>query len=907
MILTPWRIEMLGWLCAKQGTQTVTRFRTKKTALLLVRLALSPNRSLPREEIADLLWPDSDLESGRSSLRQCLATLRRHLEPPGTPAGSVLIADRTAVRLRPGSFTTDVADFEAALAAAAKNPADRARHLQAAAGLYSGEFLPGFYDDWVIEERERLTARWSAVEAEAAAVPEAAPPPAASEASPAALPRLPLAWTRFFGRGDELRRLAALLEAGPARLVTLTGAGGTGKTRLAVEAARQAAPRYGGRVFFMPLADLSDPSLLWPAIAAALDLSLDEGAEPLAQIAAALAAPTLLVADNLEHLAVPAAASLFALLCRAPCLSVLATSRQRLFVAGEREMAILPLAAPGETASPEEMMQIPAVQLFVDRAQAARSDFQITPRNAAAVGTVCRQLEGIPLALELAAAWAQVLTPAQMAARLAERFSLSVSRRKDVPERHQTLRGAIAWSCNLLPPDLARLWAALSVFRGGFTADAAAAVCDATAPLDDLGRLQARSLVFSADSGEEMRFSLLETLREYGRDRLNAAEEQALGGRHARFFLGIASEAEAHLRGPRQAEWLARLDRDADNLRAALAWCREHDGHLGLELAGALWRFWMMRGHLTEGRAALAGMLAQAMCGETDPALRGKAWNGAGVLAYYQGDTAQARECYEKSLALMTQADNAEGIAVALNNLGLAAENGGDYAAAEGFYQKSLALFQRLGDSQRLAGSLCNIGNMLYYQGKFAQARPLYEESLALRRALEDGQGIVISLGNLANDLFRLGDRAAADLMRESLVRAQELGDRQRAAVAGHCLGLYAAADCDWAAAALHARESLSEFQALGDRWGMAGGLESAAVLAAGRGLVPRAAQLWGAAERLRREIGSPIPLHERPEYDRHVAAASAALGPALFCAAWSAGAALPLEQAVALALCEPG
>ena len=358
---TPWRIEMLGWMRAQSGDLTVTRFRTQKTALLLARLALFPQRTHPREELADLLWPEADQDAGRNNLKQSLAILRRLLEPPGTPAGSVLIADRGAVRLNPAAVSTDVGDFEAALRDAARSPERRHEALEVARTLYRGELLPGLYDDWVIEERERLTAAWEeaqdgeeaqdweeareqAGDAPATALSALVPP---DTAAPPAAPRLPMTFTRFFGREQERAELAGLLADESVRLVTLTGPGGTGKTRLALEAARQAAARLDGQAHFVALADLTDPRLIPEAVADALGLPRTTTGEPLDRVVAALCdAPALLVLDNLEQLGEGAASPLLALLTRVPSLTVLATSRSRLFLAGEHEYPLSPLPTP---------------------------------------------------------------------------------------------------------------------------------------------------------------------------------------------------------------------------------------------------------------------------------------------------------------------------------------------------------------------------------------------------------------------------------------------------------------------------------------------------------------------------------------------------------------------------------
>ncbi|MGI4792288.1 MAG: AfsR/SARP family transcriptional regulator [Janthinobacterium lividum] len=467
---TPWRIELLGHLCAQQGDLVVMRFRTQKTALLLARLALFPQRDHPREELADLLWPDASLEAARNNLKQSLATLRRLIEPPGMPTGSILIATRTAIRLNPAACITDVFEFKQAIAAGLRTygTSGGVNLLRQAIALYQGELLPGFYDDWILEERDLLECLLREAQAALADVTAGSGvgtlrreiEPAAEPQTATLLPalRLPLQFTRFFGRDQEQAEIVRCLQDIQVRLLTLTGSGGAGKTRLSLEVARHLAASYGNRVYFAPLADFTDPAFIFGGVADALHLPRASQNGLLDQIVAALSgAPALLVLDNLEQFGASAGPAVLTLLTRLPVLTILATSRQRLYVAGEQEFPVAPLLVPfagngDRLPSLDVLCQSPGVQVFVDRAQMARPDFQLTARNAEAVVEVCRLVEGLPLALELAAAWAQVLTPAQMRDRLQERFSFLVSRTKNVLDRHQTLWVAIEWSCRLLPP-----------------------------------------------------------------------------------------------------------------------------------------------------------------------------------------------------------------------------------------------------------------------------------------------------------------------------------------------------------------------------------------------------------------------------------------------------------------------
>jgi predicted ATPase len=873
----PWRIELLGWLRAQQGDVTVTRFRTRKTALLLARLALFPNRAHPREELADLFWPEADLEAGRNNLKQSLSVLRRLLEPPGTAAGSVLIADRQNVRLNPAAFSTDAAEFEAAL---------HTQQWERAAALYRGELLPGFYDDWVIEERERLAALWEDAQLSRQDAPLPPSPlvsssflvSSSSQAAPSlpdGLP-LPLFFTRFFGRSGERQEIVGYLQDTQTRLLTVTGPGGTGKTRLAVEIARQVAAEWENRVFFVSLADLSDPVLLPAAIADTLRPPQGTADEPLEQLVEALTSvPALLVLDNLEQIAEGSAPLLLSLLTRLPALTILATSRQRLYVAGEREYPLRPLETSETADSPERLLRFPGVQLFADRAQAARPDFQITPRNAAVVAEVCRRLEGIPLALELAAAWSSLLTPAQMRDRLEERFTLLKSRRKNVTERHQTLWAAVAWSYDLLPPDLARFWGRLSVFRAGFTAEAAQEVCEEEVcqeprALDFLGQLRARSLVTVEDMGVEMRFRLLETLREFGGAQIGEDERRRLADSHAGYFMRLAEEAEPLLTGADQVQWLNRLGQEQDNLRAALDWDEAGGGSAerGLRTAGALWRFWAIRGPLGEGRRRLERALEQTGRGAGDGTVAdARALSGLAVLVRRQGDMAAAGELQRRSLAIWRVDGDGRGIASSLNNLGTLATLQGNYAEAEPLLQESVALWRKLGKEGAVAQTLTNLAFLAREREDFKAAHEFCEESLRIARALGDRRGAALCLSIQAEVAAETGEYAHAySFYAEVFATAVEIQDPQT----------------------------------------VAGGLAVLGQIEAARNAPSRAARLLGASLALRDTFGSYGDARAQARALQAVDKVRRAIPPADFEAAWAEGQAMTAEEAVVYALAEP-
>ena len=750
---------------------------------------------------------------------------------------------------------------------------------------------------------------------------------------------LPLQFTRFFGREEEIAQLREMLRSPETRLVTLTGPGGSGKTRLAIEAAGRLREAFEGGVWFVSLVDISDARLMMETVRDALRLPRSPDVELLEQVVESLSRrPSLLVLDNMEHLLENGKwkmengerqgqtsssilhspfSILQTLLARVPTLKVLVTSRQRLDLAGEREFAVHPLPTPNGPDTPERLTGCASVQLFVDRAQAVRPDFQVTKRNAAAVAELCDRLEGIPLALELAAARAQVLTPAQMVAQLRRRFDFLVSRQRNVPARHRSLRAAIDWSFHLLAPELRRFCARLSVFRGGWTVEVAEAVAGsefwvlgsgddpqnqepktqnhAFDVLDYLAQLRDCSLIRAEEGEAEMWFRMLETLREYAEEQLTPEERTALQRRHAGYFLALAERADTALTGPEQGAWLNRLEAEHDNFRAALERALEGEAELGLRLAGALWRFWDMHGYLSEGRRWLEGALTRG--GGASASVRAKALTGAGVLTIKQGDFASARALFEESLAIRRelgdkrgvahslnnlatvaaqQGDYASarplfeesltiqrglgdkgGVANVLNNLGNVAEGQGDYASARSLYEESLAVFRELGDRWWIAGLLQNLGNISFEQGDYAAARPPYEESLAIFRELGYKHGIAGVLDNLAGIAYSQSDYAAArSLSEEGLLIKREIGDKAGIASSLSNVGLVAYRQGDYAAARAFYEESLTIKREIGDKAGIAVALGHLGMIARQQGDYTSARALHQEALAIRREIG---------------------------------------------------
>jgi predicted ATPase len=728
--------------------------------------------------------------------------------------------------------------------------------------------------------------------------------------------------------------------------------GGTGKTRLSLEVARALVEPLSGAVWFVPLADISEAMLIPAAIADTLGLPRSGNADPLDQVVEALSRqPSLLVVDNFEQVVEAGAALVQTLLERVPSLTLLVTSRQVLGLSSEREMAVSLLPTPQGANTPERLSLCESVRLFIDRAQSVRPDFQVTGHNAPALAELCARLEGIPLALELAAARAQVLTPAQMLLQVERRFDFLVSRKKDVMARHRTLRGAVGWSYSLLSPPLRRFFCHLSVFRGGWSSAAAEVVCEEPLALDLLAQLRECSFVLVTEEADVMRFRMLECLREFAAELLPEDEAQEVARRHARYFTGLAEEAETYLNGPQQTEWYARLEVEHDNFRAALNFCSQDENlqseAAALRLAGALYRFWLVRGYYTEGRQWLADTLASPIAQAHTPA-RAKALNAAGgmarvqsdyaaarslheeslelcqelgdklgiansfgylgIVASIQNDYAASRSMFEESLVLFRELENKGGIANSLMNLGDVAKQQGDYAAARLLIEQSLTLYRELGDKLCITISLGNLGSVAQEQGDYAAARSLYEESLAIKKELGNKGGIANSLMNLGLVALGQDDYAAArTLFEEGLALSRELRDKLKIAISLGNIGIVAHAQGDYAAAHTLFEEGLALCRELGDKLGVAYSLEGLAAVALVQEQPARAPLLWGAAEALREALGTPHTPNDLGLYEENVAEARATMGEEAFATAWAAGRAMPLEQIVKYALEECG
>jgi predicted ATPase/class 3 adenylate cyclase len=694
------------------------------------------------------------------------------------------------------------------------------------------------------------------------------PPLRTLDASPN---NLPTQLTSFVGREREIAEVERLL--GMTRLLTLTGSGGAGKTRLALQVAADLLANYPDGVWLVELAPLADPAVVPQTVASALSLHEQRGRPLLVTLADYLRSrQMLLLLDNCEHL-IEACATLADELLRAcPQLGILATSREALGIAGETAWRLPSLSLPDLQHLPptESLTQYEAVRLFIERALAAQPSFAVTNQNAPAVAQVCHRLDGIPLAIELAAARVKALSVEQIAARLDDRFRLLTGGSRTALPRQQTLRAAIDWSYALLSEPERAVLRRLSVFAGGWALEAAEAVCSGDG-LEDFGvldllcQLVDKSLVLAEEQGGEARYRLLETVRQYAQDRLlEAGEAEAVRDRHRDWFLELVERAEPKLERSEQVVWFERLEQEHDNLRAALSWSQADARGVdaGLRLGAPLFQLWLKRGHIREGRERLTGLLAQS---HTPTSARAKALCAVGYLASAQGDYDQARGSMEESLALSRRLGDKRGIAIALGHLGRVAHAQGDYPGATTFLEESRALFEELGRESGLpcpvAATLADIARD---QGDDRRARELYEQGLAPARARGDRHAAAYPLRGLAHLCRARGDFEEAEaLFKESLALVWELKDQRCA-----CLGI-----------------------------------EGLARATAGHGRAERAARLFGIAEALRELVGTRLLPTERAAYEQDLASVHAELGEEAFAAAWAEGSSMSLEQAIAYAL----
>lgn len=840
---------MLGGLRVRLGDRVITRFQTQKTGALLAYLALHAGKSFPRETMAELLWPDGDPGAIRNRLNQAISSLRRQLHPPGSEPGFVLQADHLSLQVNYATVTTDIAEFEVSLKLAESEETAAVTALRHAVDLYQGEFLDGYYLDWVLLERVRLSDLYydaltrlirsyaqsgrisEAIEvairrlaidpsderahralmrlylaagrprsalaqyhelARALALDEEIPSERAERLRDEALATLhseepelevqaqvsvapatshervvvesramPRYLTRLWGREAELGTIDALLSQ--ARLVTLCGFGGIGKTRLAVEAAWNAAERFGGRVAFASMADHGNQEPVLQVIAHALGHAPFD--DPMVAIERWMEGrPSLLVLDNVEGVSDAELASTSELLRRCPELYILATSRQPLDLEGEHVVSLRPLPVPTTAHGLNELASNPSVALFVDRAQTARQDFQLTERTAEAIGELCARLEGVPLALELAASWARTLTPSQMVEQITTHYDRLTSRRKDIAPRHRSMRAVVDGSFQMLPDSLRDGFARLSVFVGGWDHGAAAQVCVGVDTFELMRVAEELGLVSPSADEQQVRFDMLETVRAFCRDQMTHDTLAEASNAHAEYYAALVSRAirRDNMTG------LPLITDDHANCVAALRYLIEAQrfeeaAQLGADLA----LYWDASGRLREG-AGLLEALAQhdAVLSKN---LRGLLWSRQARLAWRQGDYKKSQALNEQAVTLFTEADDLDYLCETRLQLALEAHRRSDFDRAETILRENLDTIRTLDDVGSEARNLLALGNALIEKRTWDEAASIYERSLKLARKAGSEYLAAMPLANLGHlELLRGNSEAGKTLIEEA-------------------------------------------------------------------------------------------------------------------------------------------
>jgi predicted ATPase/tRNA A-37 threonylcarbamoyl transferase component Bud32 len=741
-------------------------------------------------------------------------------------------------------------------------------------------------------------------------------PAAVIPRTPSKATSLPIPQTPLVGRDHERMAARALLLRPDVRLVTFTGAGGTGKTRLALQVAVDLEEEFGGRVYFVALASIADSGLVVPTVAEVFgvrEVGSREPTQALKDAITALQAPLLLLLDNFEQV-LDAAPLLTGLLASCANLKVLVTSRAVLRLSGEHDFQVPPLALPARAAHPSiaELARSPAVALFVQRATAVKPDFSLTPETATAVAEICAKLDGLPLAIELAAARVRMLTPAAMLQRLESRFELLTGGARDLPARQRTLRATVEWSHGLLSPEVQTLFRRLSVFVNGCTLEAVEAVCNADETLevdilDAMESLVGQSLVQQIQPPDlEPRFTMLETMREFGLQRLAASPDETLTRRaHAAYCIVLAEEGAGELGPEESARWLARCDLEQDNFRAALEWTtRERELEWGLRLGAALHAFWHARGKYSEGRERLGLLLG--LSGQVTPKTRARALNAAGYMATGQGDLALSRLLYDESLAISRNLGDIASEVTALNALAYSEALSGDGDRARALFHECVELAEKAGSERAVAQSLVNLGHhILKYGGDPEAAQPLYERALKIAERLNDVSVVAMCLSHLGDVArARKDTQTARGMYERAIATSGALGDRWAVALTLVDLGRLFCDQGEHRACHQRLAQALGLAREIGYHVGIAHGLAAFAQSAARRGQAERAMRLAGAAGAIRHTLGAPRLPIEEIELTRDLDPARRALG-ASAAEAETAGARMSIEDAIEFALGE--
>lgn len=966
-------INLLGRFKVQSGGEPV-ELPSRPAQMLLAYLSLQPGIRHRREKIAGRFWAESTESNARGNLRNALWKLRQAIgdEMFEADKSSLELSQRQAIHI-------DAAQLEIW-----PEEANRTEEWIQWAELYKGELLPGWYEEWVVRERERLEAlfqrhmpvaleamveeqRWNAVLkwaehwialghvpepayralmtahavlGDSAAVaatyercaealrselgvepsPEtkshyealaAGERPESSRAGqerkpPEAQHNLPAKTTTFIGREGEIDELTGLLAGSEHRLVTITGPGGSGKTHLALQVGRRLTGAFPDGVWFTDLSQLSDPDLIPSSIASVVDIKGQGDLSALEGLHEYLASrEILLLLDNFEHL-IEGAPIVGELLSSAEDLKCLVTSREPLRVYGERELPLRPLSLPEANGKPtlDTLEKSESVQLFHDRAAAIDPHFELTNDNADKVAEICRRLDGLPLAIELAAARVRMFPPKALLDQLDNRLATLTGGPRDAPARHRTLRNTLEWSHSLLSSNEQALFSRFGIFAGGCDLEALRAVCDDIRNdelLEGVRSLLAKSLLYQKEGPEgEPRYRMLETIREFALERLEGdGRLNEIARRHARQFADLAERAREELDEAVTERWIDRLEVEHDNVRTALRWSLDHDedAALALRIVSSMATFWHVRGYLSEGYTATLNALESAGQ-DADSRLRAKATLGAALLAYRQNNIPAAGRHYEKALELSRQVKEPAWMAKALIGVGMVETERGQYDSVEEKYEQALELFRSVGDKNGMSNAFINLGWAAMRTGDYETAEIQIKKALDLSREVEHRQAVGLCLSGLGEAYLRMGElEQATEFLEESLSVRTSLGDKWGMGATLGSLGWAALRQEQWSDARARLKESLSLRKGLGDRGGMAWCLEKLAEIDLATGQEAEAAELYGAAHSIRERIGSSIDPADQAEYEVNLDRIRGTIGDDQFEDAWSAGA----EQGVSI------
>jgi len=909
-------LKLFGQPILRVGGRATARFPTRKTACLCAWLALRPDRSHSRESLIEMLWPEVEPDSGRNRLSTALSAIRAALAQPGVDVDSVLVADRFSVRLKSNAMRTDVREFEKAVEAARQSPtpSEQRRHLDTALRLSAEELLHGFYEDWVVEEQLRIASIREELERAIQALPQQPPASGVENAQDDSRPArddgrilLPAQFSRFFGRAEEIDWIRSTVADPSTRLVSITGFAGSGKTRTSVEAATVLGGAFPGTTMFVDAAPLTDASQIPVAILQALVVTPSPGEAPIERAARELdRARSLLILDNMEHLVPEGAEVVRQLLEMAANLTVLATSRRSLGLSFEIEYPLGPLPLPGDERDIAAIQSLDSVRLFVDRAQRVRPDFRLRESNVHHVAAICKRLDGIPLALELAAARAQVLTAGQILDRLEERLGFLVSRRSETGDRHRSLKAAIDWSYDMLQPALQRFFCSLSVFVGGWTLGAAEAVCGDAQALDLLEQLHEASLVVVEETDQGIRFRMPETFREYGAA-MQAAEAAALIGiRHAEYFASLLQGMRDAVDAGRPGVWNEQIDRDYANVLAAISWLSAN-GRSGsaMDAVAAMSRYWEVRALWSDARQIAASVAARDD-GSASPLERARLYNSAGWFALMQGDMVSSKKLLAQGAAFSRAAGDARLTIEISSRLAITTTNLREFEAAQQLHHDTLQLARDLGDRPIVKRTLIEYGMVAATLRNLEVAREALQEGIAMAIADADDRNVAFGRYFLgATELFAGNHELAKSLALDSLEINERLQDRWGITASTGKLGIIALYSGDNITACRMFASSLPSFAEMRNLWGLLSVLEhSAYVLAALNPADPEPVRLLAGADAAREKLVVPQLPWESPELETRSCAMRAALGDTVYDAAWAEGRQLGLEEITELTIC---